>query len=90
MICYFEQNFVDIRFRESVLKFLGYCAITRKENQSNGRHFETVHFSTFFFQIIIIYQWCNFDPKISLGKWFSEVGSIGPLPLLGSNGWEVP
>ena len=28
----------------------------------------------------VLYQWYNFFPKILLGKWFSEVESIGNLP----------
>ena len=87
-----EPHFVEIRFRESVFfNFRGIVHLRERKLVKwpsfwNGTLF---HLLT---QIIIIWrtQWCNFYPKIPLGKWLSEVGSIRTPSPLGTNGWEIP
>ena len=96
MICYFEPYFVEICLRERFFFF----NLVILRNHAKGKLIKWPPFSnstlSFFFRryawFDVLYQRCNFSPKIPLKKWFSEVGSIGVIGThpVATNGWEIP
>ena len=87
MFSYFQPNFIEKLFWESVFFFQMLAKIEMKRNKNwlFGRHFETVeHFKNFFAELYFFYKpyiWCKFHCKIPVGKWFSQAP-------LGTNGSE--
>ena len=92
MFSYFEPNFIENFFWESVFFFVFFqifskIKMTQNENRLFGRHFETISF--FFYRIVIFYRtFINGASFIAKFRW--EIGFRGGFneTILGSNGSE--